>query len=276
VSQLSIDKVRFNPIDHPIIFQFPERNSGCSDWWGHVPFAKYIVDALRPKLIVELGVFRGDSFCAFCQAVDTLEFDSRVVGIDAYIGEENTGFDVEELVATLTDFVSKRYGRFATLRRELFDDALVDVLDNSISLLHIDGCHEYEAVLHDYTTWLPKLSENGIILFHDIALGGKGFGVDRLWRDLKAQHPDAWFEFFHSWGLGVLAPKGIPDSMRAFFASTGTPDEERIAAFFHLAGSRNFISTLYRRRFGDATLLAALADPNLIGTPENEDVENTL
>ncbi len=37
-----------------------------------------------------------------------------------------------------------------------------------ISLLFIDGNHEYDAVLRDYLDWSPLLSEGGIIAMHDV------------------------------------------------------------------------------------------------------------
>ncbi len=38
-------------------------------WHEHIPFAFFAVAALRPATIVELGTWKGDSYCAFCQAV---------------------------------------------------------------------------------------------------------------------------------------------------------------------------------------------------------------
>ncbi|MBG9732673.1 hypothetical protein ABD86_04640 [Paenibacillus alvei] len=58
----------------------------------------------------------------------------------------------------------------AVLIKSTFDEALQNFEDDSIHLLHIDGFHEYEAIHHDYHTWLPKVAENGIVLFHDISI----------------------------------------------------------------------------------------------------------
>lgn len=56
---------------------------------------------------------------------------------------------------------------------------------------------------HDFTSWTAKLSERAVILFHDIDVHLEGFGVWRLWRELRESHPH--FEFHHSHGLGLLA-----------------------------------------------------------------------
>jgi methyltransferase family protein len=259
--------MRFNPLDFPIAFQYPQRCSPIVDWWGHVPFAGTLVAALLPARIVELGVYRGDSFNAFCQAVQTLGIKTECLGIDAWIGDENTGPQVEAEIKELFTFIETRYP-FARLIKSLFDDAVGDIADASIDILHIDGCHRTEAVQNDLTRWLPKLRDKGIILLHDIAIGGsEACGVDIVWKALKLQYPDAWFEFAHSWGLGVFAPKGIPEALASFFASVGTPDEEKIQTYFQLQGARNYVSMLYRLHFGDALLLEGLNAGPLVSDP---------
>ena len=57
-----------NPLDYPICLHKARRTSPTSSWLGHIPFAMALVDAVRPRRLVELGTMTGESYCAFCQA----------------------------------------------------------------------------------------------------------------------------------------------------------------------------------------------------------------
>jgi predicted O-methyltransferase YrrM len=43
--------------------------------------------------------------------------------------------------------------------------------DNSIDIVFIDACHEYECVKEDINAWLPKIKKGGIISGHDYQWG---------------------------------------------------------------------------------------------------------
>ena len=73
--------------------------------------------------------------------------------------------------------------------RSTFDDALKHFSDGSIDLLHIDGRHFYDDVKHDYESWRPKLSQRAIVVFHDINVRERDFGVFRLWEELRDKYP---------------------------------------------------------------------------------------
>ena len=50
-----------------------------SAWAEHAPFGFWIVGALRPRTIVELGVHRGFSYSVFCQAVQRLHLSDALL-----------------------------------------------------------------------------------------------------------------------------------------------------------------------------------------------------
>ncbi len=153
-----------------------------SAWIEHAPFAFWLVDALRPRTVVELGVHRGFSYFVFCQAVRQLGLDARCFGVDSWAGDQHAGFYGEDVFAAASGD-NRHYRDFSRLIRGDFADALGAFADGSIDLLHIDGCHTYEAVRRDFEMWLPKLSARGVVLFHDTAEYERGFGVYLLWKN---------------------------------------------------------------------------------------------
>ena len=225
----------FNPLNHPISLTYPARIA-MSAWIGHVPFGMYLIDVLRPKTIVELGTHYGVSYCAFCQAIKELGLGTRCYAIDSWEGDVQAGFYGPDVLAELEAHHHPLYGGFSRLIQSTFDDALNYFADQTLDLLHIDGFHTYETVKGDFETWLPKLTDSGVVLLHDINVRERDFGVWRLWEELKLKFPH--FEFTHSHGLGLIAVgKRYPPELNELF-SASAEEATRIRLFFSYLGAR--------------------------------------
>jgi hypothetical protein len=185
------------------LFWRPDRIDALSAWCGHIPFAHWLITALRPQCIVELGTHTGVSYSAFCTAVERNQLNTRCYAIDTWRGDQHTGEYSERIFTDLQAYNQQRFSAFSTLIRATFNDAIAQFPDASIDLLHIDGLHTYEAVEHDFKLWQAKLRPRAVVLFHDTNERQQDFGVWRLWSELRNLHPS--FEFLHGHGLGLLA-----------------------------------------------------------------------
>jgi len=178
-----------------------------SAWLTHGAFASWIVACLKPRIVVELGTHNGFSFFAFCEAAKQLGLPTQCFALDTWQGDDQTGFYSEQVFESVSDVSAREYPSTSTLLRGYFDDSLTQFDDGSIDLLHIDGRHTYEDVKHDFMSWLPKMSDRGVVLFHDLAEHENEFGVWKLWDELSTSRLS--FSFEHGHGLGVL---GVGDS----------------------------------------------------------------
>jgi hypothetical protein len=196
------------PQDLEALLWLSRRPGYPSAWHGHVAFGHWVVQAARPRVVVELGTHHGVSYASFCHAVAAAILRTRCFAVDTWLGDAQSGVYGEDVYADLKRFNDTYYSAFSTLLRCTFDAALDRFEDRSIDLLHIDGQHTYEMVRHDFENWLPKLSEHAVVLFHDIGVREPTFGVWRLWEELCRRYPS--FSFEHSYGLGVLAVGSAP------------------------------------------------------------------
>lgn len=201
----------------------PRRLVTPGPWAGHIPFAFWLIKASRPKILVELGTHSGNSFSAFCQAIRDLASPTRAYAVDTWQGDEHAGYYGDDVFNELKAFLQTDYADFATMVRSTFDDAIDTFSDGAIDILHIDGMHTYDAVKHDFVSWRQKLSPRAVVLFHDINVREREFGVWRLWQELSSEYPA--FEFNHSNGLGVLGVgQELPDAIAALFEAGRDPD----------------------------------------------------
>jgi glycosyltransferase involved in cell wall biosynthesis len=223
-------------MEFPLFSSAPKRITLTSAWHQHIPFAMHLVELLKPAVIVELGTHKGDSYCAFCQSVQELQLPTHCYAVDTWKGDEQAGFFGPELYEELRNYHDSLYGSFSKLMQCSFDEALPYFTDETIDLLHIDGCHSYEMVKHDLYSWRSKMSRRGIVLLHDTNERERNFGVWRLWDEVKRDYPH--FEFLHSHGLGVLGVgENISAPVRDLFQASES-EIFRIRNFFFHLGER--------------------------------------
>ena len=176
-------------------------------WEGHRDFAYDLLHFVRPARLVELGSQYGCSLFTFCQAVRDFKLNTEINAVDMWSGDIGAEMSGEEVYALVQKTAATYYPEVKLhLFQMRFDQALPDFADESIDILHIDGGHTFEDVERDFTTWLPKLKENGIVLFHDVYSPIDQGSCDH-WEKTKKEY-DCYFDFTHSCGLGVLFPKG--------------------------------------------------------------------
>lgn len=204
----------------PAAYWMPRWLRPESAWMQHGPFGFWLIDALRPKTMVELGTYSGYSFAVFCQAVQALGVDCACYGVDHWKGDEHGGFYSDDVFQAIKDHVDTHYVSFAQLIRSDFNTALEYFEEKSIDLLHIDGCHSYEAVRGDFLAWRSRLSGSGVVVLHDTNVHERGFGVAQLFRELAQEHKH--FEFLHGYGLGIIGVgEAFPERIEALFRCSG-------------------------------------------------------
>ncbi len=218
-----------------------------SAWRRHGPFAFWIIEAHRPRTVVELGTHFGFSFLCFCQQIRAMNLAATCTAVDTWTGDEHAGHYDDDVYQRLHQYQQAHYADVARLLRMTFDEALALVPDGSVDLLHIDGRHFYEDVRHDFEAWTCKLSDRAIVLFHDTQVRDRGFGVWKLWSELKDTYPS--FEFEHGHGLGVLGVGTSADVTNfPLFRDGATPDgTHRIRHVYKTLGDRIATGTILRR-----------------------------
>jgi hypothetical protein len=222
----------------PSLQRFEPQRMVFSTWVDHLPFAYDLVAAIRPKLIVELGVYNGLSFFTFCQSMVEHDIDGVAYAIDCWEGDEHTDAYDDSIYNDVADYARENYRGITYLLRMFFNEALKHFDDNSIDLLHIDGLHTYEAVSEDFENWYPKVKPGGIILFHDVMAKIKDFGAWKFFEELERERDDI-FKFNHGFGLGVLRKPGGEPSDEPLLNLLFSGDEEkekRLRQFYVHAG----------------------------------------
>jgi len=220
-----------------------------SSWHEHAAFLSWLIGTQRPGVFVELGTHNGYSFFAACDAIIRHGVPATAHAVDTWLGDDQAGF-YDEGVYESVQRINAEYASFTTLHRMTFDQALDRLDDHSVDLLHIDGRHGYDDVRHDFESWLPKVSDRGIVIMHDVAERKDGFGVWQFWEELTERYPA--FAFEHNHGLGVVGVGSRLDPlMVGFFEAAEAAGDEIRKTYARIGGD---IEREYQQRLEIVTL----------------------
>ena len=206
---------------------------------GHLPFAADLIAALKPSMIVELGVSSGDTYFGFCQLVAEDDLACTCYGVDTWQQAKDFGAANNTSVHDAVTRHNAKYRSFSHLIRKSFDKALSQFSDESIDILNIEGLQPYESLKRTYEGWLPKVKPGGVILLNDISLRGGEAGSWRLWEEIRHSLPH--FYFRNNNGLGVLG-KCRPEAEKAPFLAAlfeaKREQQESIRRYYFLCTER--------------------------------------
>ena len=167
-----------------------------------------MIVALRPRVVVEIGVWMGGSAVPMAlalQYIDNLDMDDLgdrvLVAIDPWAKEASASGETEknaawwrsvDHAAALATFERRlemlALRSYVRIERAKSDDVTPP---NPIDMLHVDGNHREQAV-RDVERFAPKIRVGGIMILDDLEWEGghvqgaaslaKGLGFDPLYR----------------------------------------------------------------------------------------------
>lgn len=145
---------------------------------------KACLELPHPGTIVEIGSFHGKSTVIIGEVVKTLCKEAKVYAIDSHEGMVGAvGQVIQNLTPSLEMFVRNIQNAGLSDVVKLINRYSYDVIwDKPISLLFIDGLHDYLNVSRDFWHFSDWITQGGYVAFHDYAdyyPGVRGF-VDEL------------------------------------------------------------------------------------------------
>jgi len=117
--------------------------------------------------IVEVGVRNGEMLVFILKLCKKYGIKSNLYGIDLWEKCNNTDGDNTLTYRNIKSFFELRFPEINLMQGDSADSSTL-FGDNSMDLVIVDACHDYNCVKKDLIAWLPKVKKNGFLLAHDV------------------------------------------------------------------------------------------------------------
>ena len=133
-----------------------------------------LFNTYRPKICLEIGVYRGQTLSLFQLLSRLYRFQSNIWGISPLNDEGDEESDY--LKINYKEDVNNNFDFFNLEKPNILEEystseKSIDFIKSSNwDLIYIDGNHNYEVVSNDAKNAINSLSENGILVIDDSSL----------------------------------------------------------------------------------------------------------
>jgi predicted O-methyltransferase YrrM len=168
-----------------------------------------LIEKLNPKNIIEIGTASGATLFLLTKLSSP---DSKIMSIDLPSGSFGGGYSKWQgdfFKSFIKPTQQMECLRASSHEISSLNSAKSYFKDSKIDLLFIDGDHTYEGVKKDFELYAPLVSDNGIIVFHDIALHDPDSlcKVSVFWEEIKNNFhfEEIIYDKNQKWaGIGIL------------------------------------------------------------------------
>lgn len=175
-------------------------------WNGTAPIFRSLIEEVRPKIIVEVGTWKGQSAITMAKAIQELKLPSLIYCIDTWLGalEFWTSLkDTPERDLLLKNGYPQIYYQFlSNVVHQGMQDLITPIVGTSSmglsylkyfnitpQLIYIDASHEEEDVYYDVKHYFEHLESGGIIFGDDFkAWPGVKLAVNRFTQEYKIEY----------------------------------------------------------------------------------------
>lgn len=150
---------------------------------------------------LELGVYEGKTFLYLLEhcpklimhGVDSWESDLSKCGTEDFGGCAHIAKDMKEVYRKLKNSAQALGPDRFCLHQYKTQEATFLFRDESLDFIFIDASHLYEDVKQDIITYIPKLKPSGMLIGHDIWMGGVEAAVAELLPGWKETTDHVWY-----------------------------------------------------------------------------------
>jgi glycosyltransferase involved in cell wall biosynthesis len=181
-------------------------------WASDNPLLTRAINEVRPSVVVEIGVWKGGSVMTMAAAMKELGLDGAVIAIDTWLGAWDHWIQPEwfDHLSVEAGYPSLYKTFAANICERNLENYVVPLPLDSINaavvmrhyairpdVLHIDGGHDFDAVMADLRSWWPLLNPGGVLIGDDYHPSGE------TWPTVR----QAFHEFFKTEFIANLGGK---------------------------------------------------------------------